>query len=290
MDGLLYMLCQKKSKVLHGVMAAVSIWSMRRKGVWNGPVQISCGDGHSARVATAIAADERLGPIKVVPFQHDSKRNGAYQAKTNAQALSIFGRTIFIDADTTFTGGPIDKLWPTNDELVLTSFSDWQTQGKMMQGRIKKWTHIAPQWSAKCLTEKFPSINTGVFGFTRETRAMAAWRKLCLEQERIDGRAMFIADETAAQLTYPHFRHRIVNDRFNCSPRFGLNHTDARIWHYHGRKHVRDERGKKLWMPEFANALTQNAGGVCDWGRDHDPAAFQHFDEFCGVSEGVSNG
>lgn len=277
--GVLYLLTAKKDKVPFGVALAVSLWTMRSSGAWKGPVHIACGDELAYRIAYKLCEDERLGCTACL-FAHETRRNGHYSAKARMVEFTPFDDTLFVDADTTFTGGDISPLWPQQrNEVVITQWCDWVSTGRKLNGRISAWQDVCGDLCDRQLKHVWPAINTGVLAFGRKASILPDWKALCDRQEEVQGRVRFMQDELAMQLLYPDYDHRLLDGRFNSSSKFGP-HEDVRIRHFHGKKHARHEPSKLMWMPLFSDALESNAGGLRDWSPHQDPAVWQHFEKW----------
>jgi hypothetical protein len=133
-DGVVYMLYGSR----HALQLVVSLWSLRR--VYQGPVAILCAhdgnDATSLRLKEAIDADPRIDATCIpFPFVTTAKRNNGYANKTLVHRLSPFQRSVFLDADTVIVR-PFDELYPTEDEIVLTQFCGWWSNGRKISRRI----------------------------------------------------------------------------------------------------------------------------------------------------------
>jgi len=204
-----------------------------------------------------------------------------------------YEESIFIDGDTVVVGS-LDELF--GHPWTVTHFSDWQTFGRVITGRINKWRGLTPaidelievQLRGMTVTKReakkikkrglqvlrdgdeylagFPALNTGVFAFQKGYHGLAWWN-----QVTIAGAGRHWTDEIAAQLIYSHLPEcRLLDDRFNCSPIYGIHKEDVRVWHTHGSKHMRRAQGKKVWIPAYWDAYNANVGGIQKWAGDHD--------------------
>lgn len=295
--GVIYQL----SGTRHAPVLLVSLATLRRH--WEGAVTIMVADPSADKLARKIAAPH---DADVKEFQALPGRNGAYVNKTRLWRFAPYRKCVFLDADTLVVG-KIDEVFPEGVEFVTTSFGDWTSNGACpVPKRIKKWQRFAPHLVADQLAQTYPALNTGVFGFSTKPAcdAMEAWEQLTQKNPS------FMCDEIAAQLLVWKFPHRILDDRFNCSPLFGSAPTpgpreameawgdekwarasrerrrhegvirgygDVRVWHAHGRKHLL-EPIRSLWWPEFERLLEENVAGVREWM----PAGDNRLAEFLG--------
>jgi hypothetical protein len=241
----------------HWAVLTVSLWSVRRH--FDGPIAIIAGDNEGLNIAFLLSDDVRLAPIIVIGIDGISGSPDASIA--NKPAIfnhSPFERTVFLDADTIVVGD-FEELWPTSDEVVLTSFANWITTRPPIRNRLMPWQRYAPSLVTRALSAPYPAINTGVFAFARGSdKYMAEWIELTLHW------ISFACDELAAQLIYPSHRVRLVDDRYNCSPIYGHGKHDARIWHFHGKKHLKGQAAK-IWWPVYQAVFRKNIGGICSW-------------------------
>lgn len=224
-------------------------------------------------------------------------RHAAYVTKSSLWRHSPYDQTVLLDADTIVTGDIGELFFPS---IGVTKFAAWNTQGKIVGGRLHQWNEIE---GCSCLVKRatddiWPALNTGVVSWHRDCVFLRHWEKLTQK-----GWPCSFTDELAMQLLLPDMfqfdengmpkssrgyindsrqvitakdnEPRLFSDRYNCSPSFGVNRDDARIWHYHGRRMV-PGRGKldcaAMYRPHLLSALEANAGGIRDWLKETDPA------------------
>jgi len=272
--GIVYLLAQRGDTVLHAPCLLVSLWSMRRTEAWKGPVHITVMDDMSAQLASRIAQDERLQPLTISRINQQVRRNWAYYAKACIGEWLPYDEAIFLDADTVLSGGSIEEVFPQNqEEIVLTHFAGWFSNGRKMGGRIAAWNDICPSLVLPQLHNPYPAVNTGVFGVSKKTKMLKSWKSLCEAQERGHGRVVFMADELAAQLLFSHFPCRMLDARFNASVKFDANLLNVRVWHFHGRKQARFPTCFPVWCEAATPAWKDNVGGFQEWSEQHDPAS-----------------
>lgn len=258
--GIIYLFC--------GAGAAeriiVSLHSLRKH--YDGPVTVLVTDDDCRDIIQAAQAD-----IPHIDMQRMDKaayrRNAAYATKSLVPSHSPYDRTLFIDADTLIVGDPTPLFdYLDTRELVVTNFGNWQSQGNKMKKRIGGWKGLTPAIDAMVadqLSKQWPAINTGVFAFRKDWQYARQWHTITDK-----GSPKHMADELAMQLLLSVMdpkTYEVVDDRWNTSPLYGAMQQDAVIWHFHGRKHVRKEACKKLWVPAFEECREKNVGGIAEW-------------------------
>lgn len=258
----------------HWDVLITSMWSLRQ--VYKGEIAIMIADEFGQQIYDMIASDPRLSPVIGIEFEPVKYRKfTGYMNKPRMISESPFDSTIFFDADTVITQ-PIDDLFPKPDDPVwLTKYSDWLSTGNKMRSRIKKWEHVEPDRVARQLRREWWAINTGVLCFGSGAKSEhfgADW--LITTQSN----PSFIADEIAAQLIYPDHGCVVLDDRFNCSPIYGVSKEHARVWHFHGKKHTREE-ALPMWWPAYQDAVTNNIASIKDWTATHDKRLSKYLEE-----------
>ncbi|MCZ2342185.1 MAG: hypothetical protein LC104_10380 [Bacteroidales bacterium] len=130
---------------------------------------------------------------------------------------------------------------------------------------MERWQTIAPQfepsaeWQRRITQalEPHPAINSGVFAWRKGAPILEDWARLTRF-----GHRLFIPDEIALQIVLPDYPHTILDQRFNCSPKFGIDQDDVRIWHFHGDRHWKPGPGRERWLPEFHNCWNADYAGM----------------------------
>lgn len=254
----------------HAVVAAVSLMTLR--DWWRGPVALFC-DETALPFADPIA---KAADATIVPFDPIKlKRHSGFYNKTILPELSPFDKTIQLDLDTLIVDD-FGGLWPNSaDELVLTRFADWRSDGKIVGGRIRKWAQAAPKLVADKQSRPGPALNTGVISYGSESWvARRVWREVT---ELNLGQ--FLGDEQAADLIIAQSSWlkciRLLDDRWNWSPVFSQVNDDKRIVHGHGSKFFKRTSGLSVWQPYFSRACEVNFGGVRDWYQQDGNKHFQ---------------
>jgi len=297
MDGVLYLMVGTK----HAEHLAMSIYTLRKH--WGGAIAIMVGDDRAREYCDRFTS---LNGVQLVHFDYANVAKGSgsmYLTKTQMHHLSPFDRTIFLDADT-LVAGDITNVFPTGNELNITSWMGWVSTGRMMSGRIKEWRGVAEREVERMLAKSWPAINTGVIGFSRKCHTqMDAWHEMTLRN------ISFICDEIAMQLLYPDYECNLLDSSYNASPNFSqtwktyrvpihdsagemtIEHngeqvpiasmahmesirkwsrdnedrTTVRIWHGHGNKFIKKPFGRVIWWPIYQQAIKDNFCGIADW-------------------------
>lgn len=259
------------------VRLCVSLYSLRK--VYDGPVAVmSCGSdgGICERIAKDLDANLLTIPVKQL------RKNSAYCAKPSLWRHSPFETTLLIDSDTIVARDVRPMLDSISDspQVLVTHFSDWVTTGKMISGRILKWRGVkcdglnVESMIDRSLDRPHAAINTGVVGWSTRSKAfLKDW-----EQLTNAGAHCPFTDELAAQLLVRDHDHLLCDDRYNCSPLFGRNKDLAVIWHFHGKKHLRDV-ALPIWLPVYQECLAKNVAGIKDWTPAGDPALINYLEQ-----------
>jgi hypothetical protein len=248
--------------LLHGTSLAarltVSLWSLRQ--YYGGRIAVVSADAAAEIICRRIATESRLAiehiSLRLAPA---TPRNWGSIIKAQAGRLSPFETTVFLDCDT-LVRGDMTSLFdlPADDYLGVTQFSTWTTDKPLIRRRIRSWSDTCPELIEPAVRFGH-AINTGVFSFTRSTAVFERWFSLACA-----GATKFIPDEIALQLLIPHYPVVILDQRYNCSAKFGRpEDADTRIVHFHGRKHVGPYG--KLWIEAYQEVVALNVAGICDW-------------------------
>jgi hypothetical protein len=253
-QGIVYLLHGRKL----GVRLVVSLRSLRSH--YSGPVAIISTDPESSSICSRIADDKRLNAIHITCSPRPlAKRHWGYVLKTYVHQLSPFDESLFLDCDTVIRGdlGPLFSF-SSPEQIVVTRCCNRATSRGIIAKRIKRWKELFPELVESALRYGH-GVNTGIFAFTRETLVMDRWRQVA-----VAGADHFIPDEIAMQLLLPHYPHQMLDQRFNCSPKYGNAYgDDVRVVHFHGRKHVGSHG--QLWKDQYQQAVFENLAGLCEW-------------------------
>ncbi|MDX1964958.1 MAG: hypothetical protein SFX18_17555 [Pirellulales bacterium] len=261
--GVLYLL----TGIKHAVRLAVSIASLRR--YFAGPVTIMSTQPESHALVGLFTKDHRLNVSQLQIPHVQREKNSAFLTKVAMLPHTPYETSLFLDADTLVTGS-IEPLFEAAEDsgFATTQFSKWVTSGRKMQGRIRSWfdvpqTLFSREEFHRLLLENLqglPAINCGVHAYRRGIPLLQSWWSL------VDaGWDRFICDEVALQILLPRFPHRILDHRFNFSPRYGPPEEDARIWHFHGGKHLSPGLAAEKWLPALQTVWHENIADIQAW-------------------------
>ncbi len=267
--------------VLDGTQPAarlvVSLYSLRN--YYSGPIAVASGDATAAAICELIAADCRLNVLHVktsVPTAVTHRRG--FLLKTLVNTFSPFEASVFLDCDTLVRGSIVELFeLPTPEHVLTTQFSNWGTATGLVSSRIRGWADLYPELIPPALAYG-RAINTGVFSFTKKTKVFERWYHTALSAQN-----RFIPDEIALQLLLPHFPSVIVDQRFNCSAKFGnLTDPNTRIIHFHGRKHV-GQYGRP-WIEAYQEVIARNLADIQSW----TPASDRRLREYLHSTQGIA--
>lgn len=270
--GVAYLIQGKK----HWSVLCASLLSLR--DYWKGPVCIFSADEAGEEIAEMLLLDGRMN-ITHRPLEGalSGRRHAGYANKPRLMLQSPYASTVFLDADTIVVGD-IGAMFPPEGKVQVTEFCGWSTVGNKMRGRIEKWRQCAPEMVEACFSQKgWRAINTGVFGFDYNCDDFAeTWLELTYRN------ISFMCDEIACQLmlTEWHDMMQVMPDDFNKSPLHGNNFAMTRIYHFHGRKHVKTERTREIWLPIYRRCLAMNLANIQKWSPGSDRRLAEHLQQF----------
>lgn len=263
----------------HIARLVVAIRSLRKH--YDGPVCVlDTGSAESREVMQWLGDDcDELNASVAIFKMQQLRRNSCYCAKPGLWRHSPFARTLLVDSDTLFLRSP-EPLFaeldpPSAGGFVVTRFSDWQTTGRIISGRLEKWRGV------KCdgidcdkiveylQHEHWPAINTGVVAWDRENpvarETLELWERLTLAGWRNPW-----TDELAAQILIAKRRHFAASEIWNSSVLYARDRENAAIVHHHGGKSLRPEDGGR-WIAAYRECCEQNIAGIREWGPATDP-------------------
>jgi hypothetical protein len=251
----------------HGAQLAVAVFALRYR--YDGPLALIAGNREGREVCQRIADDPRSGPVQLVTWDAPTGGGKGLQHANKCQITELmpYDEAVFLDCDTLVVGD-ITELFPRpgTEEVVLTQFANWWSNDRKIKGRTEPYRDILPAEVARSQSSRYPAINTGTFGITkRSTRYVARWKTACQQRPK------FMCDELVAQVIFPDFPHRVLDERWNCSPifshaRYGPpNDADVRIWHGHGWKFITRSHGHVIWMPYYHAAAAQGFAQLGEW-------------------------
>lgn len=269
-SGIIYLL----TGPTHAARLVVSLWSLRK--YYDGPVTVFTTRPESHEIGSYCEQDSRLHVRHVRALEAKVRRNSAFLTKLDLLVSPPYETTVYLDADT-LVAGKLDELTnvETDVQFHATRFANWVSSGKIMAKRISRWRTIRqkrfdPQWLADLVDDALkerPAVNGGVFAIRHGAEILTPWRDLAYA-----GWKTFICDEVALQLLLHRYPHRLLDCRYNCSPRHAGNLPDTRIWHFHGEKHLAAGLARSIWLPEYEECMRLDVGRISKWTPAGDPA------------------
>lgn len=256
----------------YGVRLITSLAALRQW--YDGNVTVFVTKDDAEWIGLACARDDRLRCDISLVEPVGSAPNGHYVLKSHCAGRTPYQRTLLLDADTVCVG-PINELLACNDsDLCVTRFASWSTNDSPVRDRILEWLNLPDRQlcgtslNAVVLAalRRKVAINSGVVSYGRNSQLVSLWPELTAF-----GRDCTLCDEIALQLLITRVYHRIVDQRYNCSPVFSPTCDDVRIWHFHGCRHLETALSRSLWLPLFRYCLDCNIANIRRWWRDADP-------------------
>lgn len=266
--GVIYLLAGEA----YAELFAVSLHSLREH--YQGPVTVFCTDGQAGKLCHQMALDRRLVlEVRVVEPERMGRRGRlkreSYLTKPQLTRETPYRQTLFLDADTVVQRD-ISALF--DPPLAITQFCNWVSTGKIVSGRIRQWTGLSPMLDAlveRATAFSYPAVNTGIFAFHKDFYGLPEWRAATKL-----GRRCSFTDELAMQLLFPSWPEcRVFSPEYNASAKHTpmTDFPSARVIHFHGRAHVRHDRGWELWRPFLERAIDDDWGGISRWVGKRDP-------------------
>jgi hypothetical protein len=265
------------SQPAHLPYLVVSLSTLRRH--YDGEVLVHAWE-ESFPMVERIAKDPRLR-IHPVLFNPDyKKKNAQFECKQHViQDMQEHRTVMYLDADTMIAGSLGWFLREAeNVSFLATQFNAWTTQGRIIQGRVKRlrpFSGIDQEAVEEVLSSMWPSLNGGVFACSPSSPVLAKW----IEWTRL-ARKIFISDETCLHALMPHYmrtgqmKYAATGSGMNCSPIYQpkfLPHGAVRVWHFHGDCNTRPTKSAKavkMWWPQYVACLGENVGGIMEWRKD----------------------
>ncbi len=267
-NGVLYLLEGTKP----AARLVVSLVTLRQH--YAGSIAVVSTDSLGAGIGDLIQRDSRLDVQHVhVEPQLGAEPHRPFLLKTLLDQYTPFDITVYLDCDTVIQGD-FSALFhlPSPKHIVVTQFCNWTPKHKVIAHRIARWSAICPDLIGPALTFD-KALNSGVFGFSRDSSLFHGWFHLAFM-----GRHEFIPDEIAMQLLLPKVPAVVLDDRFNCSAKYGRpDDPDVRIIHFHGRKHI--GRFGERWRREYQKVVRENVANIQEWTPGADWQLRRHLSE-----------
>lgn len=251
----------------------VALHSLRK--FYRGPITVflARGDRFNERIVPDLA---RLDvDFQWFDMEAIAKKNMKCVLKPKLFLMSPYTNTLMMDGDMLFQGDPSVLFMALVDKgFLVTRFSTWNTDGPKMRERIQKFRDKLTDVQWAHLTDgkvKVPAVNIGVMGWSRGSDlVMERWESLTLA---VAGQHM--ADEHAAQVTFPFYQSAVVGPEWNESCVYPANKdlSQAKVLHYHGGKHSDPKRpSSRRWLRAFQDLLRSREvvglGEYMHWGDD----------------------
>ena len=221
------------------------VWMLAKNDEWNQKVATQVGNLNVEIMWVDLNLVRRNAKSAVKPFLFDKLFTSGYDS-----AIMCDGDLLFLK--------PIDELWEslTDKGVLLTQFCNWVTSGHIMSKRINQMKGLISDADLNVLvSNKYPAINIGVMGFTKE-RGLNQLKRWDMITQKLAGK--HIADEVAAHALLLG-NVKVTSSSFNASAKIGnlkkieKNH----VVHYHcsaqggGEADLRYEnrrRSSRLWF------------------------------------------
>ncbi len=255
---------------------AVAIHTLRQH--YTGPITILADDEEAWPICLNFAQDARLNVSVVrVKFNVAKSKNHHYLSKCRLHEYTPYDVTLFLDSDT-ITLGDLTPLLDEAEkhEFVTTQFSNWKSNGRIIQKRIEGWKRILPN-DMEAAINFGPAINTGVMAFTRTSKFMTNWFRYARR-----GRHLFIPDEVSAQVLLHRYPHWIAPYYYNASCKYDDCHNpDVRLIHFHGKKHCRTglPYHGSMWAACYERVFAENIADIQEWTPAGDIKLKAHIDD-----------
>jgi hypothetical protein len=255
----------------HAELFVVSCTHLRDR--WDGPITVLIDENEKSPIADEIAADPLLNvDVKRIPLIKARRGTRHMATKATMYIHTPYEDNVYLDCDT-LPVGDLDDMF--GHPLALTEFNHWLSTQRRIQNRIARWKNISPMINDMIETSTMgqAGLNTGVIGFQKSNPELYRWYDLVLQNPD-----SFLCDEIAMQLLFPTLTGvEIFHTRYNCSPTYGKDEEDVRLWHFHGcRRHLRKEEGRKLWLPAFHRVLEMDVANISQWAGQGDPHLDEH--------------
>ena len=223
----------------------VSVFSLRKH--YSGPIKLMQEGKLDEPIATLL---KRLSvTIQFLPLTADP----VLVARASLWRVLEEDYALMLDSDT-IVCGPVDEAfgWIKEQGFVASWFTGWHTTGSTMRKRIEEWAKVVPEMVEPAI-DYGNAINGGVQGWSKGTAMLPAYEALT-RQGHAAGCSRIVLDEIALQLLLPQHRHHLAHHVWNTSGAFG-DVANARIVHYHGRKHCVGNPRCDLWKEHYFGLL-----------------------------------
>jgi hypothetical protein len=214
----------------------VSIYSLRK--VYDGPITVVANDN----VPHEFTEKLKTQGVTIRRVSREDEDAGTHKTallmKCAVNIWAPYDVNVFLDCDTLVLK-PFDELfgWAEEHSLVFCQFANWKASKRAIANRIKQ---LGPDGKGAATQEEvdaaiaYPAaVNIGVFAFKQDATMFDEWYDLAIQ-----GMDLFIPDEAACQVLLPKHEHYLAPQIFNHTCNKLALDPDARVLHYHGKKHV----------------------------------------------------
>ncbi len=264
----------------HIPYVTVSIWSLRTRAKYTGPVIVFSWP-ESTGFLRALERDDRLN---IWVSEREPKLRRAAGLGGNSQGLDRIDLAmsldsdvvLYIDADSS-VHGDITPMFAEAERCgyCATQWCDWWTNNGKTRGRIRALADVESlprDYVHELITKQYPSLNCGVFATKPDSPLLPQWYDWC----KACG-PMFISDERTQHLLmvkYPEQMSVMMGGSYNCSHKYrpaNLNPNDVNIWHYHGDSNTKPGKSPEamaMWSELWKECLEKDIGSVRSWWQD----------------------
>lgn len=224
------------------IRLCVSLNALRE--VYNGPVTVICDNREEW--LTKFLKDVRVDYIDI----NEQRDGSALVRKSQIWKYTPYDHSVFMDADTICLVDP-SPLFDVLDEteFFTTEFCGWKTDGRRIRQRIEAWEPVIGKDEVQKAIKFGPAVNTGVFGFRKNAKILPEWDKITVEGDKKNCTKR-IVDEIACQVLLHKYPCKVIGREWNCSCKHDRG-TKAKIYHYHGSKHVYAFPSCDVWKEKY---------------------------------------
>jgi hypothetical protein len=228
----------------------VSLMTLRRH--YKDPVTVFLEGEHHIELVDSLKSNFDVDIIYRPDIQIET---GTLVHKIEISMETPYDLSVWIDSDTIIVGGFEELFEMAKDyDLVTTNFANWQTSGRTISKRIKRYQEFCSKKYIQDAINYGPAINTGIYAWKKDSIFFKEW----LELAKWGDKRMFIADEVACQVLLPQYNCKVADLKYNVSVLHDPGTKDQRIIHYHGKKHCKEAPKCLLWLEEFEKACKVN--------------------------------
>jgi hypothetical protein len=251
----------------------VSMMTMRRH--YKGPITLFLEDGGMGKENMDRLAHDVKKELDVDVIIDQNDDTTTYVRAVELSLKSPYDLTVWMDADTVILGS-FDELFEEakTHDFVIPHFAGWNSNGGAIGGRIRNLTSVCPQYIQAAL-DYGPAINCGVYAWKKGSPFLPEWLVI---SKGAEATKTFIPDEKSCQVLLPQYNVKIMPQKFNVSVVHDRGTTDARVVHFHGRKHCKEYPKCDIWIEWFIKALRDDVCHIRNYiGREFGDKRLTHF-------------